>query len=170
LKPIEIQFHHFWQKYPSLLVVYPAKSDGYKESIIIERGTTKVSLETLVKICTIIDISLSYILTGVVVTTEDYLNIEIADMLKDCSPSKIRLIAEIISHIIRLVLFNGVFIYCNLAIIEYLKIAVHYFSCFFFLQYRFQCTKNRKKLIFQCSIYLIMLLSINSIMLHLCFT
>jgi len=66
----------------------------------IERGATKLSLETLAKICTILDTSPSYILTGVVSSTDDYLKGEIADMLKDCSPSKIRLIADIIQSIV----------------------------------------------------------------------
>jgi len=66
----------------------------------IERGATKLSLETLVKICSTLDLSLSYLLTGIISTSVDYLKGEIADILRGCSPAKIRLISDIIKAIV----------------------------------------------------------------------
>lgn len=66
----------------------------------IERGTTKVNLETLIKICEFLDVSPAYILTGSICSSEDYLRNEITDMLIGCSPEKIRLIADVIKPII----------------------------------------------------------------------
>lgn len=74
-------------------------SDAYISRI--ERGTTKINLETLAKLCSILDISLSYVLTGVVYSEDDYLKSEISELLKECSSEKIKLIAEIIKPIVK---------------------------------------------------------------------
>lgn len=66
----------------------------------IERGTTKVNLETLIKICEFLNISPSYILTGSICSSDDYLRNEITEMLVGCSPEKIRLIVDVIKPIV----------------------------------------------------------------------
>ena len=66
----------------------------------IERGDTRINLETLVKICNYLDVSPAYILNNSICTSESYLRNEITDMLRDCSPEKIRLIANVIKSII----------------------------------------------------------------------
>lgn len=66
----------------------------------IERGTTKLSLELLIKISTFLDIEPSYILTGSISSSDDYLRNDIVDMLKGCSSDKIKLIVEVIKPII----------------------------------------------------------------------
>jgi transcriptional regulator with XRE-family HTH domain len=66
----------------------------------IERGTTKLSLELLVKICTHLNVSPSYVLTGSISSSDDYLRNDIVDMLKGCSSEKIKLIVEVIKPII----------------------------------------------------------------------
>lgn len=66
----------------------------------IERGATKLNLETLIKICEFLDNSAAYILTGSIYSSEDYLRNEITDMLRNCSPEKVKLIANVIKPII----------------------------------------------------------------------
>lgn len=66
----------------------------------IERGNTKVSLETLAKICSYLNVSIGYILEGSTINNKDYLRNDILDMLECCSPDKIKLICEVIKPII----------------------------------------------------------------------
>lgn len=66
----------------------------------IERGTTKLNLELLVKICAYLDIDPSYVITGSVYSSNDYLRNDIVDMLKGCSSEKIKLIVKVIKPII----------------------------------------------------------------------
>lgn len=66
----------------------------------IERGKTTINLNTLSNICDYLKVSPSYILTGCVSSSEDYLRNEITDMLKECPPEKIRLIVDVIKPII----------------------------------------------------------------------
>lgn len=66
----------------------------------IERGKTKINLETLMKICNFLHITPSFLLTGCASYSEDYLQSEISDMLKTCSPSEIKLITNIIKLIV----------------------------------------------------------------------
>lgn len=66
----------------------------------IERGTTKLSLELLVKICTYLSISPSYLLTGSIYSSNDYLRNDVVNMLKECSSEKIKLIVEVIKPIL----------------------------------------------------------------------
>ena len=66
----------------------------------IERGNATINLNMLSKICDYLKIAPSYLLTGCASSSEDYLRNEITDMLKDCSPEKVRLIAKVIKPII----------------------------------------------------------------------
>ena len=67
----------------------------------IERGTTKLSLELLIKICTYLNVEPSYVLTGSIYSSDDYLRNDVVDMLKGCSSEKIKLIVEVIKPIIK---------------------------------------------------------------------
>lgn len=80
------------------LAEYLEVSNSYVSRI--ERGTTKISLELLVKVCNHLDIEPSYVLTGSVSSSNDYLRNDIVNMLKDCSSEKIKLIVEVIKPII----------------------------------------------------------------------
>lgn len=66
----------------------------------IERGSTKINLETLVKVCTFLNVSTEFILSGTICSSDNYLRNEITDMLKGCSPEKIRLIVSVIKPIV----------------------------------------------------------------------
>lgn len=61
----------------------------------IETGTTKINLKRLNEICNILDISEAEILSGVSDDSENYLNSDLSELLKSCSPEKQRLIYKI---------------------------------------------------------------------------
>lgn len=61
----------------------------------IETGTTKINLKRLNEICKLLDISESEILSGVSDDSNNYLNNDLNDLLKNCSPEKQRLIYKI---------------------------------------------------------------------------
>ena len=66
----------------------------------VERGDVKINLSRLSQICDILDISLSYILTGVGSNSKDYLSDEFSNLLKNCPPDKLKLIYDIAKVII----------------------------------------------------------------------
>ncbi|MFC5530672.1 helix-turn-helix domain-containing protein [Cohnella yongneupensis] len=66
----------------------------------IERGRSAANLENLGKICTVLEMSTEYLLSGTSTTEDDYLRHEIIEMLEGCPPHKIRLIAQVIKPII----------------------------------------------------------------------
>jgi transcriptional regulator with XRE-family HTH domain len=66
----------------------------------IERGKTTINLNMLSRICDYLEIDPSYLLTGCSYSSEDYLRNGITDMLKDCSPEKVKFIAKVIKPII----------------------------------------------------------------------
>jgi len=66
----------------------------------VERGDVKINLSRLSQICDLLEISLSYILTGVGSNSKDYLSDEFSNLLKNCPPDKLKLIYEIAKVII----------------------------------------------------------------------
>ncbi|WP_028561483.1 helix-turn-helix domain-containing protein [Paenibacillus pinihumi] len=66
----------------------------------IERGRTPVNLERLSEICVVLEETPEYILGGTNSAANDFLRNEIIDMLEGCPPGKIKLIAQIVKHII----------------------------------------------------------------------
>ncbi|MCT4686103.1 helix-turn-helix domain-containing protein [Vallitalea sp.] len=68
----------------------------------IETGATKLNLEMLVKISNILNISPAYLLTGTNTKSNDYLTPEINELLKNCSPSKIKAVSKMIKIIVDL--------------------------------------------------------------------
>lgn len=68
----------------------------------IETGATKLNLEMLVKMSNVLNISPAYLLTGTNKKSDDYLTPEINELLKNCSPEKIKAISQMIKIIIDL--------------------------------------------------------------------
>lgn len=61
----------------------------------IETGTTKINLKRLNEICNILEISESSILSGATDDSSNYLNSDLSEILRNCSPEKQRLIYKI---------------------------------------------------------------------------
>lgn len=61
----------------------------------IETGTTKVNLKRLDEICKLLSVSEAEILSGVSDDSQNYLNNDFNNLLKNCSPDKQRLIYKI---------------------------------------------------------------------------
>lgn len=66
----------------------------------IERGKTPISLDRLAEICKILETEPEYIISGANKEATDFLQNEIIDMIKGCSPEKIKLITQVIKPII----------------------------------------------------------------------
>lgn len=66
----------------------------------IERGRTAVNLDHLDKICTVLNTSVEFILSGTSSASPGYLRNDITELLQDCTPDQIKLIAQIIRIII----------------------------------------------------------------------
>ena len=67
----------------------------------IERGTTKINLEMLYKISTILNIPISFLLTGIDEESNNYLDSEIAELISKCSIKKKKLIYELIKAVVK---------------------------------------------------------------------
>ena len=61
----------------------------------VETGREKPNLEMLDRICSNLDVSLSYLLTGVSEESAAYMQNDIVEILSKCSPSKVKLIYDI---------------------------------------------------------------------------
>lgn len=61
----------------------------------VENGKTKLSLEMLIRIASLLDTDPGYFITGVSYTTKDYLKSDIAQFLKDFPPEQRQLIIDI---------------------------------------------------------------------------
>ena len=61
----------------------------------VERGNSHINLKRLSQICSILEVSEGYILSGSYSDSENYLNKEFSDLLKVCSPDKQKLIYNI---------------------------------------------------------------------------
>lgn len=60
----------------------------------IERGS-KVNLERLAQIARVLGVTIEYLLTGAATKNENYLDKDLYDILKECTPKKQRLIYNI---------------------------------------------------------------------------
>ena len=65
----------------------------------IERGKTKINLDTLGKISNYLNIDPTYILSGTLANSENYLRDEVSKVLDKCSPTTVNLILEVIKVI-----------------------------------------------------------------------
>jgi transcriptional regulator with XRE-family HTH domain len=61
----------------------------------IERGSSQINLKRLSQICEILDVTEGDILNGTSSKSAKYLDVEFANLLKDCSSAKQRLIYDI---------------------------------------------------------------------------
>ena len=61
----------------------------------IERGSSHINLKRLSEFCTILNVSEGYILSGVSSNSKEYLDREFADLIKNCSPEKQKLIYKL---------------------------------------------------------------------------
>ena len=64
----------------------------------IERGMTKVSLPTLIKIANVLEVSIDHLVSDSLIATEGVmLDKDIQEILKDCNSTEKRIIKDIIS-------------------------------------------------------------------------
>lgn len=61
----------------------------------VERGNSHINLKRLNQLCGLLDVSEGYILNGASSNSENYLEQEFSELLKQCSPEKQRLIYNI---------------------------------------------------------------------------
>lgn len=61
----------------------------------VERGNSKINLKRLTQICEILDIPEGEILTGVSSKSQNYLDAEFAELLKNCTSDQQKLIYDI---------------------------------------------------------------------------
>lgn len=66
----------------------------------IEIGSSKPSIETLVKICNVLNVSFDYLLSNFLYASKEYLQDDIANLLKNCSSDDMKLIIDMIKVII----------------------------------------------------------------------
>ena len=66
----------------------------------IELGKTRINLERLAQVCTVLDTDIGYILTGTVYESKNYQRDEIMRLLEGCKPDTIQLIKKIIEPVI----------------------------------------------------------------------
>ena len=66
----------------------------------IERGNSHINLPRLNQICSLLDVSEAYILNGASNDSENYLDKDFAELLKNCPPEKQKLIYNIAKTII----------------------------------------------------------------------
>ena len=61
----------------------------------VERGNSHINLKRLNQLCGLLDITEGYVLNGASSNSENYLDQEFAELLKNCSPEKQRLIYNV---------------------------------------------------------------------------
>ena len=66
----------------------------------VERGNSHINLKRLNQICKILEISEGYVLNGASNNSENYLDREFAELLKNCSPDTQKLIYNVAKTII----------------------------------------------------------------------
>lgn len=61
----------------------------------VERGNSHINLKRLNQICSLLDVTEGHILNGASSTSSNYLEREFADLIKQCSPEKQKLIYNV---------------------------------------------------------------------------
>ena len=61
----------------------------------VERGHSHINLKRLNQICGLLDVTEGYVLNGASNNSQNYLDKEFAELLKNCSPEKQRLIYNV---------------------------------------------------------------------------
>lgn len=65
----------------------------------VERGNSHINLKRLNQICDLLDVTEGYVLNGASSDSSNYLDKEFAELLKNCSPEKQKLIYNIAKKI-----------------------------------------------------------------------
>ncbi len=61
----------------------------------VERGNSRINLKRLNQLCTLLDVTEGYLLNGASSSSANYLNKEFAELIKDASPEKQKLIYNV---------------------------------------------------------------------------
>ena len=61
----------------------------------VERGNSHINLKRLNQLCGLLDVSEGYVLNGASSNSENYLDQEFSELLKNCSPEKQKLIYNV---------------------------------------------------------------------------
>ena len=67
----------------------------------LENGISKPSLETLGAICHHLNTNISYIVTGITYSEDLYMNTEIFETIKHCTPAQLRLLSALAEDVIK---------------------------------------------------------------------
>lgn len=91
------------RKSKNLTQEYLAEKTGVTSNYIsnIERSSSKPSVDTLVDICNVLEVTTDYVLMDSVYASKEMMMDEIAVKLKKCSEKNIRIISSIISTILQ---------------------------------------------------------------------
>ena len=65
----------------------------------VERAAVKISLETLVKIATFLEVTPTYLIDGTITTSENYLQGELSEVVNGFDSDKMKLLLEIAQSI-----------------------------------------------------------------------
>ena len=66
----------------------------------IERGSSHINLKRLQQLCSILDVSESYLLSGTSEDSKDYLSKDFQELLEKCTPEQLKLIYNIAKTVI----------------------------------------------------------------------
>ena len=66
----------------------------------VERGDTKINLSRLNQLCELLEITNGYVLDGSSSTSNNYLNEDFSNLLKNCPPDKQKLIYDVTKVIV----------------------------------------------------------------------
>jgi len=65
----------------------------------VESGT-KLTLDTLIKICNILEVTPDYVLLDSIYTSKEYLKDELANLVKECSDRNMKTIVQVVKAIL----------------------------------------------------------------------
>ena len=66
----------------------------------VERGNSHINLKRLNQLCGLLDVTEGYLLNGASSNSKEYLDREFADLIKNCSPEKQKLIYNVAKAIV----------------------------------------------------------------------
>ncbi len=66
----------------------------------VERGNSHINLKRLNQLCGLLDVTEGYVLNGAASNSKNYLNKEFAELIRECSPEKQRLIYNVTKAIV----------------------------------------------------------------------
>jgi len=66
----------------------------------IENGKANPSLEVLASICYHLNVDIGYILSGTIYKSDEYLQTDLYEKIKTCSPDQVKLISELADNVL----------------------------------------------------------------------